>query len=166
LKDTSLIISDAFVQANTIKGFRFLDHAGVIMNRWIEEFPTHQVDPNGLHMEAKDSVLREFRVNTDRIWLRFSFPETVQFVARQAQSMITEICNMLGVKDCRRVGMRLQYIAGVTAPNEAMIQLASKFLLPEWVNSIKTSESTDAFGVIVGFQEGQLKVKIRANVVR
>ena len=76
--------------------------------------------------------------------------------------MITEICNILSVEECRRVRMRLQFIADVSDPKEAMLRLASKFLLPEWVDPIRTSESTDGFAVVVGFQDGQIKVKLRA----
>ena len=46
----NLVLAKAFCQVNTVKGNRYLDDAGLIMNAYADQFPEMNVGLNGLIM--------------------------------------------------------------------------------------------------------------------
>jgi hypothetical protein len=103
-------LTDVFFQVNTIKGHRYLDDAGKIMNRWDSEFPNKDVGIVGLLMRNPDTMLRELRVDSRTIWIHFSLPERLRQVAELSVGITTEICGILEVTQFSRVGLRIQLI--------------------------------------------------------
>ena len=90
-------LTDSYFQANTIKGHRYLDDAGKIMNRWDSEFPNKDVGLQGLSMRNPDALMRELRVDNRTIWIRFSFADRLRQITELSINITTEICEILEV---------------------------------------------------------------------
>ena len=107
-----LVLVNAFCQVNILKGFRYLDDAGKIMNRYDDDFAEKSVGLNGLDMSTKkeDAILREMRVSSRHIWLRFSKPDTYQYVIDHGSSRIREVADIIDVSSASRFGVRLEYL--------------------------------------------------------
>jgi hypothetical protein len=106
---------NVFVQVNTIKGNRYLDDCGKIMNAFDEEFPTKGVQAdnfssNTLVMVNAEARLRQVKVTTQVIWLYFDTPDTNQYVIDHSTRVIEGICDTIGVTQFNRIAVRSQYI--------------------------------------------------------
>ncbi len=133
-------IANAFVQANTVKGNRYLDDAGKIMNEWDDSFPEKQVGLEGLHMRNSDKALREMRVSTSTIWLAFFEPDTLQLVLDQSSNVIQKVAEIIEVEKFSRVGVRTQYVYPVGDVPKAVASLAKR-IVGTYVESLVDDKS-------------------------
>lgn len=158
-----LLLASAFVQVDTIKGYGFLADAGKIMNRWDEEFPMKNIGVDALGMSNEQRVLRELKVTFGRIWLHFVTPESVGFVVRQGSGIVKEICNIMDIRECRRVGVRLQYVREAENLEGAVSALAQGFLGSAWVERIALLGDGRSILVAFGMADGDLHVGFRTS---
>lgn len=137
MSDADLVVANAYFQANLIKGWRYLDDAGKIANRWLDQFTETTVGIDGLIMRNPDATLRELQVSVDRIWLAFSTPDTIRLVCDQSAGICTEISDIIDVGSYKRLGIRLEYLHRM--PDiESCQRLASSNLVPDsFRNSLK-----------------------------
>ncbi len=121
----------AFCQADVVKGFRYLDLAGQIVNSYIEELPEYRVDASGLAMRSTAPVrggIAELQLSPHRIWLRFDRPPTLTFVADQAAKRFLSISETLEVSKYARIGFRVQILWPVAESAAATMTLARRSL--------------------------------------
>ena len=109
----SMNLAEAYIQVNTIKGNRYLDDAGKIMNAYDDEFPEKEVGLEGLNMKSGESKVRAVRVTTDRIWVNIHRPDTLTYAMDHAFKIIERISDIIAVASFKRVAMRLQYFVDV-----------------------------------------------------
>lgn len=100
----------AFCQVNTVKGYRYLDAAGEIMNAYDDQFDELQVGLDGLTMRRSGAVIDEAKVSTSQVWISFTGPDTVQYVVDQATRFVRFVTETLGVTACSRYGFRTQHL--------------------------------------------------------
>jgi hypothetical protein len=122
-----------------VKGWRYLDDAGKIMNKWEGDFPEKSVGLEGLIMRNKNAVFETLKVNPMVIWMHFSFPERIDYVTNVSKSTIEGVSDILGVSQYKRIGLRLQYLRAI---DEGKIELAVKQIAPNlyaptWTNNSK-----------------------------
>ena len=124
LADLALV--NCFFQVNLVRGFRYLDDAGKIMNRWDEEFSEKAVGLNGLVMRnpAAQSLV-QVQVDTSKIWAHFRKPPTLTYVFDHAANLADEISAILGVETYRRTALRVQYVAPVGNVDSASRRLGA-----------------------------------------
>ena len=108
-------LADAFVQVTTIKGNRYLDKCGMVMNAFDERFPEKEIQSdnlgtNTLSMVNRESSFRQVRMNVNTIWLSFERPPTPQFSMDQSTTTIQEICGIIDVTHFSRIALRTQHI--------------------------------------------------------
>lgn len=121
---SDLILVKAFCQANTVKGWRYLDVAGEIVNRHIDQLPDIEVGLNGLTMKNSSAVMDEARVSVRHIWVGFTRPATTRLVTDQAFAFINSVSESLGVAGFDRVGVRLQYLNPLPTVGRAIPHMA------------------------------------------
>jgi len=102
-----------FVQANTIKGYRYLDLSGVVLNRIADRYREFTIDPGGCIMrdpkDAKDPYA--IRFSSDRIWLHYVPVESLKYVLDTAPEWISSIAKDIDVRRFGRLGLRCQFFA-------------------------------------------------------
>lgn len=124
------ILFKVFCQANTIKGWRYLDDAGRIMNLYADQFPDLSVGLRGLVMKNPTAVVEEARVSGNDIWIGFARPATTQLVQDHAWRYVTTVSDIIDVTSYSRVGVRFQYLREVASVAKAMPRLAAVVLGP------------------------------------
>lgn len=158
---------DAYFQADTVRGYRYLDDAGKIMNRWDSQFPEKSVGLEGLTMANKSAVMRQLRVDTRTIWLNLHSPDNLQQVQNLAYEVTSEISDTIGVDQFRRVGLRLQYVYGVRNTDIATAPLVRNLLAEEWLRDIdSTFWTAKAFEFMVPLPAEGINVNLRVALVR
>lgn len=117
-----------FVQANTIKGHRYLDLSGVVVNRIGGLYDEITIDPGGCLMrkpkDAKDPYA--IRFSTDRIWLHYVQLNSLAFVVDTAPEWIGGIAKDIEVTRFSRLGLRCEYFAPCADIISASIVLSRK----------------------------------------
>lgn len=158
------ILFKVFVQANTIKGWRYLDDAGRIMNEFADQFDDMNVGLQGLVMKSPGAVVDEARVSPRDMWIGFAKPATVQYVQDQANRFIASVSDIIGVESYSRMGVRFQYIREVADLASALPHLATSVLGPELLN---IGQSVKAFdGTIEVAVPGDLHARVQITPVR
>lgn len=167
MSNADMVIANAYFQANLIKGWRYLDDAGKIANRWLDQFSVITVGVDGLVMRNPDATLREIQVSVHRIWLAFSTPDTIRLVCDQSAKVCTEISDMIDVSSYKRLGVRLQYLRPMPDA-ESCQRLVSNNLVPDsFRNSLKAMgldlHSADAN---MDLRDSKLKVRLSISSVK
>ena len=158
-------LTDSYFQANTIKGHRYLDDAGKIMNRWDSEFPNKDVGLQGLSMRNPDALMRELRVDNRTIWIRFSFADRLRQITELSINITTEICEILEVKQFSRLGLRIQFIYDVSDVTGESGQLINRIFVPVLQDIIKGGQPQDSFQFAVNAGSSQKPVTLRVATV-
>jgi len=115
-----LVLVRAFCQLDFIKGNRYLDDAGKIMNEFEGEFPEKEVGVKGLTMVNRDSPLRRAFVSVDRVWTGFEEPDTLTFVADQAWRVFKTVCEIIEVSEAKRFGIRFEHLYPLRLEGDAL----------------------------------------------
>src|SRR3712207_5470602 len=100
---TLMNLFNSYVQVNTIRGNRYLDDAGKIMNFYDDDFPEKEVGLEGLNMKNKESKLRTVQVTTDRIWVHVHQPDTLTYAMDNSFKVVEQISDIIGVTSFKRV---------------------------------------------------------------
>lgn len=131
---TEHLLVDAFCQADMVRGWRYLDDAGRIMNKWDSAFPEKTVGLDGLMMRNRDAVFETLKVNPLIVWLHFSLPEKLDDVISTSEATIEGVSEILGVSQYRRIGVRVQYLHGIDRDKlgQAVQQMAQNLFSSKW----------------------------------
>ena len=163
---TDLLV-DAYFQARTVKGYRYLDDAGKIMNQWDTYFPEKTVGIDGLNMANMDAVLRRLRVDMNNIWLNLNIPDNIDQVVNLAHDTTTRVAEIIGVDQFRRVGLRLEYVYAVKDTGSATVQAISNLFSGQWLTATDNAVwRRRAFQFMVPLNSRDPEVNLRVAVVR
>ena len=167
MNNADLVVANAYFQANLLKGWRYLDDAGKIANRWLDQFTETTVGIDGLILRNPDATLRELRVSVDRIWLAFSAPDTIRLVCDQSAKICTEISDIIDVGAYKRLGIRLEYLHAMS-DIEACQRLVNSNLVPDsFQNSLKaTGLDLHSAEVSMNLHDSKLKVTLSIRPAR
>ncbi len=136
------VLVTAFVQVNTIRGNRYLDDAGKIMNAWEDYFPTIQVGLDGLKMNNPTAVMRDLQVDTKRIWIHYEEPESIEMIAKQSRQVIDSVSKTIGVDSFSRVAIRIQYVVA-TKDNPNFVYETYKTIFGSTVTKLLETNSQE-----------------------
>lgn len=104
-------LHQVFVQANLIKGYRYLDLSGVVLNRIADLYKEFSIDPNGALLKTPKDVKdpHALRFSVDRIWVQYAPIKSLKYVIDTAPEWIEGISKDIGVSRFNRLGLRAQY---------------------------------------------------------
>lgn len=107
---SDFFIPNVYCQVNTIRGNRYLDDAGKIMNLYEEQFSSMNVGVDGLVMSSKGEKFRQAKVTTDSIWTSFRSPDTLQYVYDHGLRFIKAVADIIEVSHASRFGLRVESV--------------------------------------------------------
>ena len=115
----------AFVQANTIKGYRYLDLSGVVLNRVAEHYENFTVEPAGCALRNPKNENDPFaiRFGPDRIWLQYISLDSLQLVVDTAPEWINGIATDIEVTQFSRLALRVRFFTSSDRIVEATARL-------------------------------------------
>lgn len=106
----------AFFQASTIKGARYLDDAGKILNDYKNDYYDSTVGLEGLHLAKpkKDGFPDEIVVDMNRIWMACYGDGCISKIRASAETITKSISKHIGVDSYSRLGFRVYYFKSVS----------------------------------------------------
>lgn len=114
-----------FIQADTILGYQFWDHAGVVANRLAQRFQSVGFDQSrsGLTCFAPSDLqdkLLEVRVSPQQIWLGYREGVDHTTVRQESAELIDWIARAINVSRFSRLGLRLSIYWGGESEDEVV----------------------------------------------
>lgn len=111
-KITNLKLVESFCQINYLKGFKYIDSAGQILNLYQKNDGTvkYQMSPDQLVIYDPTKEIQELKVANFDIWLHFTEPNNLGEVERLSLQEMSKILPIIDVEDLLRIGWRNFYI--------------------------------------------------------
>lgn len=103
---------ECFVQANTVKGYKYVDLAGEILNDFITKTrpPEFNMGLNGLVIKKPRGKIEELKASADQIWMKFVEIDSLDMVADLFSKEAKKIFETLVVQQISRLGWRSYFI--------------------------------------------------------
>ncbi|GEM_PF-6813724 len=138
-------LHQAFTQAKTVKGYRYLDSAGLTLNRIGQFYKQHNIDPGGclLSQRREDADPYEIRFSADTIWLRYALIDSLTHVVDTAPEWITGIAKDIEVKNFRTLGLRSQFFVeteNIVKSSTSLAKIISGVLLQDIIAEVEKKE--------------------------
>jgi len=103
---------ESFIQINTIKGFKYVDKAGEIVNAYHKNnsVPQFQMGLNGLVIEQPKDKIDELKVTAQVIWAKFSEIDSLDSISTLFTKECESILKILEVEKISRIGWRNYFV--------------------------------------------------------
>lgn len=103
---------ESFIQINTIKGFKYVDKAGEIVNAYHKNnsAPQFQMGLNGLVIEQPKDKIDELKVTAQVIWAKFSEIDSLDSISTLFVKESEDILKILEVEKISRIGWRNYFV--------------------------------------------------------
>lgn len=111
-KLTRLKNPESFIQANTIKGFKYIDNAGEIVNSYHNKnvVPLFQMTPTALVIEKPKDKIDALKISSQVVWAKFSEIDSLDQIANLFSKEAENIFQILEVTRIRRLGWRNYFV--------------------------------------------------------
>lgn len=156
------------VQANTIKGWRYLDLTGLAVNKLSDTYADIQVNENGTLLTRPSDIEAptDIQFTQDRIVLRYIPLESLQRVKDTSTNFIRSIAESLEVTRFNRLGFRAEYFIQVDNL-EAVSRIFLDNVRPSGIASQQHVENEPAiFQLQFPIQSGEFAVILRIKSVQ
>jgi hypothetical protein len=102
----------SFIQINTIKGFKYVDRAGEIVNSYCKgsAAPKFTMNLNGLIIDQPLDKTDQLKITTQTVWMKFNEVDSLDMVSNIFEKEAEKILNILDVDKISRVGWRNYFI--------------------------------------------------------
>lgn len=123
----------SFFQANTIKGARYLDDAGKIINDYAGDFHDFSVGLNGLRFAKpkKEDLPDEIVVDVNRIWIASYGQGCIKKIRESAEAITKAVSRHIGVDSYSRLGFRIYYFRVMKDVKSYTQEVCSKIIASE-----------------------------------
>lgn len=137
---------ESFIQVNTIKGFKYVDRAGEIVNAYHRNnsAPQFQMDLGGLIIVRPIDKIEELKITSQVIWAKFSDIDSLDFIATLFSKEAENILNILEVEKISRVGWR-------------------NYFVHEFLNKEKQKEYLEKFAVIENTKPSVIRLEVKTD---
>jgi hypothetical protein len=124
----------AFFQANTIKGARYLDDCGKIMNEYSDNYADVSYTLNGLKLSKPNtqSMPEQIDVNTTNIHIACYGDDCIEKMVKTAAQITKKISETMGVESYSRLGFRVNYYKQIPELDRYLSKLGSKIIAPDF----------------------------------
>jgi len=105
---TDLKLQNSFYQLNIIKGFKYIDKAGEIVNLYYEgdKPPNFNMGIDGLYLKSPEEYIEVLKYSSDRLWMKFDKISTIDQVIQLIRKPINIIKDIQKVEIISRIGCR------------------------------------------------------------
>jgi hypothetical protein len=160
----------AYVQGNTIAGYRYMDLSGVVLNRIAEQFKRFSVGPSGTSLidPKGPNTPYEVRFSFNRIWLQFSPVVELSQVQDTAPEWVRSIAKDIEVSRFSRLALRSVFFARLTNLSKAASRLHQAIPLITLGKSIEAlqDEADNEFNHVVSVPLGRYIARIMISTIR
>lgn len=111
-KLTKLNNPESFIQLNTIKGFKYIDKAGEIVNAYHKNnsAPQFTMGLNGLIIDNPRSKLDKLKITSQVVWARFTQIDSLDMISDLFVKEAKKILQILEVEKVSRIGWRNYFV--------------------------------------------------------
>lgn len=112
LKLNKLKNPESFIQINTVKGFKYVDKAGEILNLLHRDdiTPNFKMGLDGLVVDNVDDHINNIKISPNVIWVRFLKIDTLDMISSIFVKKTEEILKIIEVQKVNRIGWRNYFI--------------------------------------------------------
>jgi len=105
---TDLKLQNSFYQLNLIKGFKYIDKAGEIVNLYYEgdKSPNFNMGIDGLYLKSPEEYVEVLKYSSDRLWMKFDKISTIDQVIQFIRKPINITKDIQKVEIISRIGWR------------------------------------------------------------
>lgn len=102
----------SFLQINTIKGFKYVDKAGELINHYHldDKIPQFRMDLNGLIISNPIEKIDEMKISSEVIWAKSTEVDSLDMVSRIFTNNAQTILSILEVDKISRIGWRNHFV--------------------------------------------------------
>lgn len=103
---------ESFIQVNTIKGYKYVDRAGEIVNFYYKNnsAPKFIMGLNGLSIEEPKEKIDELKITPQLIWVKFGEPDSLDMIASVFSKEAENILKILEINKINRIGWRNYFV--------------------------------------------------------
>lgn len=104
---------ESYFQINIIKGFKYVDRAGEIVNIYHgknDEVPIFTMDLAGLLVNNPIDKIEQLKISSEVIWAKFSIVDSLDFISQKFFKEAKKILDILEVNKIRRIGWRNLFV--------------------------------------------------------
>ncbi len=118
----------AFFQASTVRGARYIDDAGKIINDYRDDYYDINVGVEGLRLAKpkKDDMPDEIAIDMDRIWIACYGEGCIKKVKGNAEEITKLVSRHIGVDSYHRLGFRVHYFKSTANAKRCVQQIYSR----------------------------------------
>lgn len=111
---------ESFIQVNTVKGFKYIDRAGEIVNLYHKKdaAPQFSMNLNGLIVEEPVEKIDQLKVTSQVFWIKSSTVDSLDMLATTFTQETEKVLNVLEVEKLNRVGWRNYFVHEFKDKNE------------------------------------------------
>ena len=117
---TDLKLQNSFYQLNLIKGFKYIDKAGEIVNLYYEgdKPPNFNMGIDGLYLKSPEEYIEVLKYSSDRLWMKFDKISTIDQVIQFIRNPINITKDIQKVEIISRIGWRNIFLIELTNTQE------------------------------------------------
>lgn len=151
-KLTDIENTDGYIQSKFIKGYKYIDRAGEILNLYEKDDGaiSYSMSPERLVIHEPTKGIKELKISNHDFWIHFQKPASLEMVEKQYLDNAKKILAVTGVKKVINIGWRNQYL--YEQPNKELTLKHLAPTLPEEVSAISFSTEVGSISVNVSAQ--------------
>lgn len=102
----------SFLQVNTVKGFKYVDRAGEIVNAYHKEniAPLFSMDLNGLTIVKPIESIEQLKITPEIFWMKSGKVDSLDMISNIFCREAEKILKMLDIQEVSRIGWRNHFI--------------------------------------------------------
>jgi hypothetical protein len=175
--------TESFIQINTVKGFKYIDKAGEIVNQYYQGdiVPVFEMNLNGLIIKEPKDKIQELKITPQIIWAKFNEIDSLDMIKGLFFKESKTILDILEVEQISRIGWRNhfvfefkdkkeqeKYFKNLTSFNEGVLSIVrfeidtkKDFSLNLIIQSVVKNDENQTPGVLFDvdiFQKGKIKI--------
>lgn len=130
-KITDLQNVEGFIQIDLVRGFKYIDRAGEIVNYFHKNGspPVFHMDINRLIIKNPDTSTADFKVSSKDVWGHYHMPDSLDHIENLYEKYTKDVCEILEVDEIKRVGWRNYFIYEFgTGDQDKREEVLSKFM--------------------------------------
>lgn len=103
---------ESFIQVNTIRGFKYVDKAGEIVNVYHKNniAPQFTMGLDGLVINDPKEKVEQLKITSQEVWVKFAKPDSLDMISNIFSKDVDLILKVLEVEKVSRIGWRNYFV--------------------------------------------------------
>lgn len=119
-----LINPESFLQLDLVKGYKYIDRAGEIVNMYSDPAPpVFQIAMNQLVINEPTDRIEQLKVSPNVVWAKFTEPDSIDQAHQVFEREAAKLLKVMEIEKVARVGWRNYFVVEFEKPEEAAAYL-------------------------------------------